>query len=42
MIADDGKKYKKNQKKFGNMKKPPYLCIRNQKTNKYNNKNKAI
>ena len=33
MIADNEKKYKKNQKKFGNMKKPPYLCSRNQTTN---------
>ena len=27
MITDDEKKYKKSLKKFGNMKKPPYLCI---------------
>ena len=33
MIADNEKKYKKKLKKFGNVKKPPYLCIRNQKTN---------
>ena len=42
MIADNEKKYKKSLKKFGNMKKPPYLCSRNQTTNKYNNKIKAI
>ena len=38
MIADDEKKYKKIKEKFGNVKKPPYLCIRNQTTNKSNNK----
>ena len=30
MIADNEKKYKKSLKKFGNTKKPPYLCCRNQ------------
>ena len=38
IIADTEKKYKKSLKKFGNMKKPPYLCSRNQTTNKFNNK----
>ena len=33
MIAGNEKKYKKSQKKFGNTKKPPYLCGRNQTTN---------
>ena len=32
IFADNEKKYKKSLKKFGNMKKPPYLCSRNQKT----------
>ena len=30
MIADDEKSIKKNKEKFGNVKKPPYLCCRNQ------------
>ena len=38
MIAGNEKKYEKSQEKFGNIKKPPYLCIRNQKTNKFNYK----
>ena len=38
MIADNEKKLKKSQEKFGNMKKPPYLCSRNQTTNKFNYK----
>ena len=38
VIADNEKKYKKSLKKFGNVKKPPYLCSRNQTTNKFNNK----
>ena len=29
MIAGNEKKYKKSQEKFGNIKKPPYLCSRN-------------
>ena len=33
MFADNEKKYKKSLKKFGNIKKPPYLCSRNQTTN---------
>ena len=32
MFAGNEKKYKKVKKKFGNMKKPPYLCNRNQTT----------
>ena len=36
-IADDEKKYKKSKEKFGNVKNPPYLCSRNQTTNKVNN-----
>ena len=38
MFAGNEKKYKKSLKKFGNVKKPPYLCIRNQTTNKVNYK----
>ena len=41
MIADNEKKYKKSLEKFGNMKKPPYLCSCNQKEKQYeNNKRK--
>ena len=39
MIAGTEKKYKKKLKKIGNMKKPPYLCSRNQKTKQYGNAN---
>ena len=35
IFADNEKKYKKIKEKFGNMKKPPYLCSRNQKTKQY-------
>ena len=38
IFADNEKKYKKIKEKFGNMEKPPYLCSRNQTTNKFNNK----
>ena len=33
MIAANEKKYKKVKEKFGNKKKPPYLCKRNSKEN---------
>ena len=39
MIADNEKKYKKVKKKFGNIKKTPYLCSRNQKTKQYEKDN---
>ena len=42
IIAGTEKKYKKSLKKFGNVKKPPYLCSRNRTTNTPKGKKKKV